>query len=169
MLRPILRYGADTLQAATRPVDDFGTDLQTLIDDMIETMYAAPGVGLAAPQVGVALRVFVADPSSGRSTSELRVLVNPEIVQQEGAQREEEGCLSLPGFTARVARSAQVVLRGLDRDGTPVQLESEGLAARVFQHELDHLDGTLFVNRLQGIKRDLIVRRVRKLQRAGKW
>ena len=169
MLRPILRYGADALHAAARPVDDFGTDLQTLIDDMIETMHAAVGVGLAAPQVGVALRVFVADPSSGRSTSDLRVLVNPEIVEQEGAQREEEGCLSLPGFTARVGRSAQVVLKGLDRDGTPVQLEGEGLLARVFQHELDHLDGTLFVNRLQGISRDLIVRRVRKLQRAGKW
>ena len=169
MLRPILRYGADALHAAARPVDNFGIDLQTLIDDLIETMYAAPGVGLAAPQVGVALRVFVTDPSSGRSTSELRVLVNPEILLQEGAQREEEGCLSLPGFTARVPRSAQVVLRGVDRDGTPVQFESDGLQARVFQHELDHLEGTLFVNRLHGIKRDLIIRRVRKLQRAGKW
>ena len=169
MLRPILRYGADALHTTAKPVDGFGTDLHTLIDDMIETMYAAPGVGLAAPQVGIALRVFVADPSSGRSTSDLRVLVNPEIVEQEGDQREEEGCLSLPGFTARVARSAQVVLEGLDRDGTPVRLEGEGLVARVFQHELDHLDGTLFVNRLQGISRDLIVRRVRKLQRLGKW
>ena len=169
MIRPILRYGADALHTTARPVDAFGTDLQTLIDDMIETMYAAPGLGLAAPQLGIALRVFVADPSSGRSTSDLRVLVNPEIVEQAGAQREEEGCLSLPGFTARVSRSAHVVLSGLDRDGTPVQLDGEGLAARVFQHELDHLDGTLFVNRLQGIKRDLIVRRVRKLQRAGKW
>ena len=169
MLRPILRYGADALHAVAKPVDDFGTDLQTLIDDMIETMYAAPGVGLAAPQVGVALRVFVADPSSGRSTSDLRVLVNPESVQREGAHREEEGCLRLPGFTARVARSTQLVRRGLERDGTPVQLEAEGLQARVFQHEGDHLDGTIFVNRLQGIKRDLIVRRVRKLQRAGKW
>ena len=169
MLRPILRYGADALHTTAKPVDDFGTDLHTLIDDMIETMYAAPGVGLAAPQVGIALRVFVADPSSGRSTSDLRVLVNPEIVEQEGDQREEEGCLSLPGFTARVVRSAQVVLEGLDRDGTPVRLEGEGLVARVFQHELDHLAGTLFVNRLQGISRDLIVRRVRKLQRLGKW
>lgn len=169
MLRPILRYGADALQLTARPVDDFGTDLQTLIDDMIETMYAAPGVGLAAPQVGVALRVFVADPSSGRSASDLVVLVNPEIVEQEGAQREEEGCLSLPGFTARIARPAQVVLTGVDREGTPVHLEGEGLQARVFQHELDHLDGSLFVDRLQGIRRDVIVRRVRKLQRAGKW
>ena len=169
MLRPILRYGADSLHANARTVDDFGSDLQTLIDDMVETMYAAPGLGLAAPQVGVALRVFVADPSSGRSLSDLVALVNPELVQQDGSQFEEEGCLSLPGFAARIERSAQVVLKGVDRDGTPVQLEGEGLRARVFQHELDHLDGTLFVNRLQGIKRDLIVRRVRKLRRAGKW
>jgi len=165
----VLPTDVTVLRRKANRVSRIDRSIQTLIDDMIETMYAAPGVGLAAPQVGVALRVFVADPSSGQSTSELRVLVNPEIVQQEGAQREEEGCLSLPGFTARVARSTQLVLRGLDRDGTPVQLEAEGLQARVFQHEVDHLDGTIFVNRLQGIKRDLIVRRVRKLQRAGKW
>ena len=169
MIRPILRYGADALHAAARPVDDFGTDLQKVIDDPIETMYAAPGVGLAAPQVGIALRMFVADPSSGRSTGDLLVLVNPEIVEQEGNQREEEGCLSLPGFNARVARPARVVLKGLDREGTPVQLAGEGLRARLFQHEVDHLDGSLFVDRLHGLGRDLIVRRVRKLQRAGKW
>ena len=169
MNRPILRYGANALHAAARPVDDFGPDLQTLIDDMIETMYAAPGVGLAAPQIGVDLRLFVADPSLGRSTGDLLVLANPEIVEQEGTQREEEGCLSLPGLTARVSRPARVVLKGLDRQGAPVQLEGTGLRARVFQHELDHLDGSLFVNRLNGISRDLIVRRVRKLQRAGKW
>ena len=169
MIRPILRYGADALCTTATPVHDFGTDLQTLIDDMIETMYAAPGVGLAAPQVGVALRLFVADPSSGRSISDLVVLINPEIVEQEGTQREEEGCLSLPGFTAHVSRPARVVLQGLDRVGTPMRLEGDGLQARVFQHELDHLDGSLFVNRLHGIRRDLITRRVRKLQRAGKW
>ena len=169
MIRPILRYGAGTLHDGARPVDHFGTDLQSLIDDMVQTMYAASGLGLAAPQIGVALRLFVADPSSGRSTSDLVVLINPKIVQQEGTQIEEEGCLSLPGFAARVERSDHVVLKGLDRDGTPLQLEGQDLRARVFQHEVDHLDGRLFVNRLQGIKRDLIVRRVRKLQRAGKW
>ena len=169
MIRPILRYGSDALDATAKPVDDFGPDLQKVIDDMIETMYAAPGVGLAAPQVGLALRMFVADPSSGRSTSDLVILINPEFVEQEGTQREEEGCLSLPGFTARIDRPARVVLRGLDREGTPVQLEGEGLLARLFQHELDHLDGSLFVDRLHGLGRDLIVRRVRKLQRAGKW
>lgn len=169
MIRPILRYGADTLHGRATPVEDFGADLQTLIDDLIETMYAAPGVGLAAPQVGVALRLFVADPSSGRSHDELRILINPEMVEQKGTQREEEGCLSLPGFTARVTRPAHLVLNGVDRDGSPVELDADGLTARVFQHEFDHLGGRLFVDRLRGMKRDLIVRRVRKLQRAGKW
>jgi peptide deformylase len=169
MIRQILRFGADTLHAPAALVDDIGTDLQALIDDMIETMYAAPGVGLAAPQVGVRLRFFVADPSSGRSRADLCVLINPEVIECEGTQLEEEGCLSLPGFTARINRPSRIAVKGVDRDGTPVEYEAEGLLARVFQHEIDHLDGNLFVNRLQGIKRDLIVRRVRKLQRTGKW
>jgi len=169
MIRPILRYGADTLHAATVEVEVIDREVQTLIDDMIETMYAAPGVGLAAPQVGVARRLFVADPSSGQSGNDLVVLINPSVVEASGAQREEEGCLSLPGFTARVPRPARIVLEGLDRDGGAVRLEGDGLLARVFQHEVDHLDGALFVDRLHGIRRDLIVRRVRKLQRTGKW
>ncbi len=169
MIRPILRYGADTLHTPASDVQTFDDDLHRLIDDMVETMYAAPGVGLAAPQVGVPLRLFVADPSGGRSAEELVILANPRLVEEEGQQHEEEGCLSLPGFTAPVPRPTRVVLEGCDREGTATRLEGEGLLARVFSHELDHLDGTLFVNRLRGIRRDLIVRRVRKLQRSGKW
>ena len=169
MIRPILRHGADALHRPARPVVDFDDDLQTLIDDMIQTMHAAPGIGLAAPQVGVGLRVFVADPSSGRSIDDLVTVVNPSIVEQEGAQREEEGCLSLPGFTARVTRPARVVVQGYDREGTEITIEGEALLARVLQHELDHLDGTLFVDRMQGLRREQMVRRVRKLQRSGKW
>ena len=169
MIRPILRHGADALHRPARPVVDFDDDLQTLIDDMIQTMHAAPGIGLAAPQVGVGLRVFVADPSSGRSIDDLVTVVNPRIVEQEGAQREEEGCLSLPGFAARVTRSARVVVQGYDREGTEISIEGEALFARVLQHELDHLDGTLFVDRMQGLRREQMVRRVRKLQRSGKW
>jgi peptide deformylase len=169
MIRPILRHGADTLHRPARPVVDFDDDLQTLIDDMIQTMHAAPGIGLAAPQVGVGLRVFVADPSSGQSIDDLVAVVNPRIVEQDGTQREEEGCLSLPGFTARVTRPARVIVRGYDRDGTEITIEGDTLFARVLQHELDHLDGTLFIDRMQGLRREQIVRKVRKLQRAGKW
>ncbi len=169
MIRPILRYGADTLHCPAASVDRFDPVLHSLVDDMIETMYAASGVGLAAPQIGVGQRLFVADPSSGRSSGDLIVVINPRIVEREGAQREEEGCLSLPGFTEQVTRASRVVVEGLDRDGGATRLEGSGLLARVFQHEIDHLDGMLFVNRLHGITRDLIVRKVRKLRRSGKW
>ena len=136
---------------------------------MIETMYAAPGIGLAAPQVGVPLRIFVVDLSLGRDPPALIVMVNPEFVAREGMQLEEEGCLSVPGFNATVVRPTRAVVKGLDRHGNPQRARGTGLLARAFQHEMDHLDGTLFVDRLRGIKRDLIVRKIQKLTRAGKW
>jgi peptide deformylase len=169
MIRPILRYGAQPLHRPADDVADFGDDLQRLIDDMIETMYAAPGVGLAATQLGVPLRVFVADVSFGRDRNGLIVMVNPTVVEREGMQLEEEGCLSVPGFNATVVRPARTVLRGRDREGQERTVEGKGLLARAFQHEMDHLDGVLFVDRLRGIKRDLILRRIHKLKRAGKW
>jgi len=169
MIRPILRYGDSILHDRALPVASITPDIERLIDDMIETMYAAPGVGLAAPQVGVALRIFVVDVSVGRDPSGLVVMVNPEVVERDGMQLEEEGCLSVPGFNATVVRPTRVVVRGLDRSGEMQQREGAGLLARAFQHEMDHLDGTLFVDRLRGIKRDLIVRRIRKLSRTGKW
>jgi peptide deformylase len=136
---------------------------------MTETMYAAPGIGLAAPQIGVPLRVSVIDLSVGKQGGELLTLVNPEFVEREGMQIEDEGCLSVPGFTATVARPARVVVRALDRDGHPQTIEGTELLARALQHEIDHLDGLLFLDRLRGIKRELIVRKIRKLERAGKW
>lgn len=169
MLRPIVRYGAEGLQRATTPVTVFDEELQRLIDDMIDTMYAAPGVGLAAPQVGVPKRVCVIDLSVGKRGGELMTLVNPEFIARDGMQLEEEGCLSLPGFNATVARPSTAVVRAQDRHGKPVTVEGTGLLARALQHELDHLDGVLFVDRLRGIRRDLIVRKIRKLDRAGKW
>jgi peptide deformylase len=169
MLRPILRYGEEGLHAPAAPVAEIAADIQRLIDDMVETMYAAPGIGLAATQIGVPLRIFVIDLSIGRASGDLVVMVNPELVEREGTQLEEEGCLSLPGFNATVLRPQRVVCRGLDRDGHERTVEGEGLLARAFQHELDHLDGTLFVDRLRGIKRDLILRRIHKMKRAGKW
>jgi peptide deformylase len=169
MIRPILKYGDSVLHEKARTVDAITPDIDRLVEDMIETMYAAPGVGLAAPQLGVPLRLFVVDVSIGRDPAGLLVVINPEFVERDGMQLEEEGCLSVPGFNATVVRPMRAVVKGLDRHGNPQQHEGTGLLARAFQHEMDHLDGTLFVDRLRGIKRDLIVRKIRKMTRAGKW
>src|SRR5512145_1771100 len=167
MLRPILRYGQPPLHQPAASITQFDDQLQRLIDDMIETMYAAPGIGLAATQVGVPLRVFVVDVSVGRDPDKLIVMVNPEWIEREGMQLEEEGCLSVPGFNATVVRPSRAVVRGLDRDGEPQTVEGSELLARALQHEIDHLDGVVFVDRLRGIKRDLIVRKISKLKRSG--
>jgi len=169
MIRPILKYGDSTLHDRAAPVEQITTDVDGLIGDMIETMYAAPGVGLAAPQVGVPLRIFIIDVSVGRDPNGLIVMVNPEFVARDGMQLEEEGCLSVPGFNATVVRPSHVIVKGLNRDGEPHQHEGTGLLARAFQHEMDHLDGMLFVEHLRGVKRDMIVRKIKKLTRAGKW
>jgi len=169
MIRPILRYGDTALHTPAQPVAALPPDIDQLIDDMIETMYAAPGVGLAAPQVGVPLRLFVVDVSVGHDANGLVVLINPEFVERDGVQLEEEGCLSVPGFNATVVRPSRAVVKGRDRHWDERTYEGSGLLARAFQHEMDHLEGTLFVDRLRGIKRDLIVRKIRKLSRAGRW
>ncbi len=169
MIRPILKYGDSVLHERARPVDAITSDIDRLVNDMIETMYAAPGVGLAAPQVGEPLRIFVVDVSVGRDPNGLVVMINPEFVLRDGVQLEEEGCLSVPGFNATVVRPSHVIVKGLDREGREQQYEGTGLLERAFQHEMDHLDGTLFVEHLRGVKRDLIVRKIKKLTRAGKW
>jgi peptide deformylase len=169
MIRPILRYGAGVLHQPASRVAELTPEIDRLIADMIETMYAAPGIGLAAPQLGVPLRVFVIDLSIGRDPDGLIVMINPEFAERDGMQLEEEGCLSVPGFNATVVRPQRATVRGQDREGIERQVEGTGLLARAFQHEMDHLDGTLFVDRLRGIKRDLIVRKIRKLSKAGKW
>ena len=151
------------------PVEAITPEIQSLIDDMIQTMYVAPGVGLAAPQVGVGVRIFVCDISVGRNPADLLTFVNPAFVERDGMQLEEEGCLSVPGFNATVVRPARAVVRGLDRNGNDRTVEGRDLLARAFQHEMDHLDGTVFVDRLRGIKKDLIVRKINKLKRAGRW
>ena len=169
MIRPILRYGEQVLHEPARAVDAVTPEIDRLVGDMVDTMYAAPGIGLAAPQIGVPLRVFVVDITLGRDPRGLIVVINPEFVVREGLQLEEEGCLSVPGFDATVVRPERAVVKGLDRTGTAQEHEGKGLLARAFQHEMDHLDGTLFVDRLRGIKRDLIVRKIKKLSRSGKW
>jgi peptide deformylase len=169
VIRPILKFGERPLQARAADVGELTPDVQKLIDDMIETMYAAPGIGLAAPQIGASLRIFVVDLSLGRTPDDLMVFINPEFVELEGMQLEEEGCLSVPGFNATVARPMRAVIRGLDRQGAMHTVEATELLARAFQHEMDHLDGKLFLDRVRGIKRDLIVKKIRKMARAGKW
>jgi len=169
MIRPILRYGEALLHQPAQLVQAVTPEIDALIGDMIETMYAAPGIGLAATQIGVPLRIFTVDITLGRDPRGLIIMINPEFVERAGMQLEDEGCLSVPGFNATVVRPERAVVKGLDRLGQPQQQEANGLLARAFQHEMDHLDGMLFVDRLRGIKRDIIVRKIKKLSRAGKW
>jgi peptide deformylase len=169
VILPIVKFGHAVLHAPARAVDSITPDIHKLIDDMVETMYAAPGIGLAATQVGVPLRVLVIDLSVGRKVGDLIHLINPVYVEREGVQYEDEGCLSVPGYTARVERYAHVVVDGLDREGKPVRHDASGLLSRAFQHEIDHLDGRVYVDHLRGLKRELILRGVRKRQRKGEW
>jgi len=162
---PIRAYPDPVLRQSASPVDAIDDKLQGLINDMIETMYAAPGIGLAGPQVGVALRLFVVDVSSGRETQGLMTFINPEIVNTEGQVREEEGCLSVPGVYGVTPRASRVLMRGLDRTGHPLEVVGEGLLARAFQHEMDHLRGLLFFNRMGPVGRDLVKRKFRRTQR----
>ncbi len=169
MIRPILRYGDDVLHRPATDVDEITPRLDALIDDMIDTMYSASGIGLAAPQIGVPLRLFVADPSSGQEAGALLVMINPSFIERDGLQREDEGCLSVPGFNAAVPRPSRAVIRGMDRDGSSRDVEATGILARAFEHEMDHLDGSLFLDRLRGIRREMMLRKINKLRRNGKW
>ncbi len=161
-IRRILTYGTPILRQPTRPVADVNGHLQQLIDDMVETMYAAPGLGLAANQVGSPHRLFVANPAEDRDPARLLVMVNPEPVEAEGEMLSEEGGLSIPEFREDVRRARRVLLRGLDRHGRPVEVEGTDLLARIFQHEMDHLDGLFFVDRLSPAKRDILFRKLKK-------
>jgi len=157
------------LHAPSAPVKEFDGALATLVRDMVETMYAAPGIGLAAPQIGVPLRVIVIDLSVGEEKGALITVVNPEFVEREGEQRHEEGCLSVPGFGGTPVRPARVVVKGLDPDGRERVYTATDLLARAFCHEIDHIDGLLFVDRLTPLKRDLMKRKLRKKVRSDDW
>jgi peptide deformylase len=169
VIRQILRYGASPLHQPATTVDAITDDVQALVDDLIQTMYAAQGIGLAATQIGVSKRIFVVDLSVGKANGDLMIFINPEWVSRDGTQCEEEGCLSVPGFNATVIRPSTAVIQGLDRDGHTHEVTGTGLLARAFQHEMDHLDGTLFVDKLRGLQKSLIARRIRKLTKAGQW
>ncbi len=169
MIHTIVKFPDPVLARKAEPVTAFDAGLQTLADDMFESMYAAEGIGLAAPQIGVSKRVFIVDTSLGKDPAQKLVLINPEIVDKEGKQLEEEGCLSLPEIRDKVNRAFHVRVRAQDTGGAWFEVEGDDLLARAFQHENDHLDGVMFIDRLSRLKRDLILRRIRKLQKNGEW
>jgi peptide deformylase len=170
MIRKIIKYGDPVLEQRAAPVTEFDTpELCQLIEDMWETMYAAKGVGLAAPQVGVLKRVSVIDTSVGEDEAKKVVIINPEVTFREGKQTGEEGCLSIPGFREPVTRAGKVLVRAQNLKGETVELPGEELLARALEHEIDHLNGILFLNHLSALKRDMIRRKIKKLQKAGEW
>jgi peptide deformylase len=170
MVYPIVKYGQPVLEEKAQLITEFDTaELHQLVDDMFESMYAARGVGLAAPQIGVGKRVAVIDVTTGEDPTQKLVLINPEIVALEGAQTGEEGCLSLPTFREPVTRAHKVTVKARDAKGVEFEITGEDLLARAFQHETDHLNGTLYITHISPLKRDLIRRKVRKLQKAGEW
>ena len=168
-IRPIVKWGTPVLHAPSQPVEKIDDSIHKLLDDMVETMWAAPGIGLAAPQIGVPLRVIVVDLSVGEDKSQLIKLINPEFVEKEGEQKLAEGCLSVPGYEGSPVRPARVVVRGLDADGTERTYTGTELLARAFCHEIDHIDGLLFVDRLTPLKRDLLKRKLKKHVQRGGW
>jgi len=169
MILKIVKYPEPVLSQPGEPVTEFNAELKKLAADMFETMYAAQGIGLAAPQVGVSKRLTVIDLTMGKEPKDKLVLVNPEVIFSEGRLYEEEGCLSFPEIKEKVVRAAKVRIRAQDLNGKWFEMDAEDLLSRCFQHEIDHLDGMLFIFRMSGLKRDITLRRIRKMQREGTW
>jgi peptide deformylase len=169
MLLPILKYGSSALKSPGKPVDFFNAELEKIAKNMIETMYAASGVGLAANQVALDLSITTIDLSVGGDPGKLITICNPEIISYEGEQRNDEGCLSIPDFNEVVARPKKITVRGQDIHGNEIQIEAEDFLARCLSHEIDHLKGILFIDHLSGLKKSLIKNKIKRLTRAGKW
>jgi peptide deformylase len=169
MIYPIVKFGNPVLEKPSEPVTAFDGDLQKLVEDMFESMYAAHGVGLAAPQIGVCKRLAVVDISFKEDPNAKLVLVNPEIIHTEGRQTQNEGCLSIPEFREPVTRPRKVTIRAQDVSGNFFEKTGEELLARAFLHETDHLNGKLYIHHLSTLKRDMIKRKIRKLMKAGEW
>ena len=169
MIYPIVKYGEPVLETSSAMVTAFDAELEKLVSDMFETMYAARGVGLAAPQIGIGKRLCIIDITTGEDPKARLVLANPVILSSEGMHTDEEGCLSLPNFRASTARPMKAIVRAQDVHGTEFEMSGEGLLARAFCHEIDHLNGTLFIQHLSKLKRDSIRRKVRKMVKAGEW
>ena len=166
---PIVKYGAAVLEKPGAPIKKFDAELETLVEDMFASMYAAQGVGLAAPQIGKSLRIAVVDVTAGKNPEAKIVLANPEIIHAEGEVREEEGCLSVPGFRGYVLRPQFVTVKAQNAKGEEFEIRGENLLARAFCHEIDHLNGILFLQHLSMLKRDLIRRKIKKLRKQGEW
>jgi peptide deformylase len=169
MILPILKYGSPELKTVSDPVDFFNAELEKIAKNMIETLYSAPGIGLAAPQIGLNIQLATIDLSVGEDPSQLIVLCNPQIISLEGEQKSDEGCLSIPDFSDVVTRPRTITVKGLNLHGDEVQYQGEGLLARCFSHEIDHLNGILFIDRLSPLKRNLIRGKIKKLAKAGEW
>jgi len=166
---PIVKYGDPVLEKPGATVKKFDAELEELAEDMFASMYAAQGVGLAAPQIGRSIRLAVVDVSSGKNPEAKIVLVNPELIHGEGEVREEEGCLSIPGFRGYVIRPQFVTVKAQNLKGESFEIRGENLLARAFCHEIDHLNGILFLQHLSMLKRDLIKRKIKKLRKEGQW
>jgi peptide deformylase len=166
---PIVKYGDPILEKSTATVKKFDAEFAQLTEDMFASMYAAQGVGLAAPQIGLSLRVAVVDVTGGKNPEGKVVLANPEVIHYEGEKREEEGCLSIPGFRGYVVRPQFVTVKAQNVNGEPFQIRGEDLLARAFCHEIDHLNGILFIQHLSMLKRDLIKRKIKKMRKLGEW
>jgi peptide deformylase len=166
---PIVKYGDPILEKPTAAIADFNAELEELTEDMFASMYAAQGVGLAAPQIGKNIRLTVVDVTAGKNPEAKIVLINPEIIHAEGEKREEEGCLSLPGFRGYVVRPQFVTVKAQNAQGEHFEIRGEDLLARAFCHEIDHLNGILFIQHLSMLKRDLIRRKIKKLRKQGEW
>jgi peptide deformylase len=169
MILPILKYGAPELRTVSKPVNFFGAELEKIVKNMFDTMYSSPGIGLAAAQIGLNIRLSTIDLSVGEDSGQRIIICNPEIISVEGEQKCDEGCLSIPDFSETVTRPLKVVVRGLNLNGDEIKIEAEGLLARCLSHEIDHLNGILFVDRLSSLKRTLIRNKIKKLAKAGEW
>ena len=169
MIYPIVKFPDPILQRPSAPVTEFDDNLRKLVADMFESMYAAHGVGLAAPQIGIAKRIAVIDCSFKEDPAAKLVIINPEIIKKEGRQTHSEGCLSLPDFRENVTRAMKCTVRAQDMEGKCFESDGEELLARAMQHETDHLNGKLFIAHVSALKRDLIKRKIKKLQKAGEW
>jgi peptide deformylase len=170
MVYPIVKFGNPVLEREAEDVRDFDTpELHRFLEDMFESMYAAKGVGLAAPQIGFSKKIAVIDVSNGENPAEKLVLINPKILKTEGKQEGEEGCLSIPGFREQVRRGKRVTVRAQNAQGEEFEMTGEDLLARAFLHETDHLYGRLYITHISALKRDLLKRKIRKMQRAGEW